>query len=143
MKKQTTQPVQEFPVNVQHGDFQTGTGHWFRVTLLPDGSISAQFDMKTDEGSQEIIAVGALVRLDPTSGRIKAGDWLQRYLFPPSASLAAANMSLVHLRDVERSSERVRFVCETETGQYFCGEMERNGFRLAQKLMQQANPAPA
>lgn len=137
--EKTNQPVQEFPVKVEHGDFRSGTGHWFRVTVLPDGNIHAQFYMKTDEDEEnwEIIEIGKLVRLEQTSGRIKVGTWLEHYLFRPTVLLPTANISLTHLRDIERSSERVRFVCKTDAEQYFCGEIDRNGFRLAQKLMKQ------
>ena len=141
----TTQPAQEFPVRVEHGDFSVGGGHWFRVAILPDGNIHARFNMKSDEDpeSRETIEIGEVARLEQTSGQMKVGAWLERYLFRPTVLLPTANISLDHLRDLERSSERVRFVCETNTGLYFCAEMDRNGFRLAQDLMQKAKEAPS
>lgn len=135
-----TQPVQEFPIKVEHGDFRSGGGHWFRVTVLQDGNIQAQFEMRTDEDEEnwETIDIDKLVRLEQTSGRIKPSTWLENYLFRPTVLLPTANISLNHLRNLERSSERVRFVCKTDTERYFCGEIDRNGFRLARKLMEQA-----
>ena len=139
----TAQPAQEFPIRVEHGDFSVGGGHWFRVTILPDGNVHAQFDMKVDgdEENWETIEIDEIARLEQTSGQVKVGAWLERYLFRPSVLLPTANISLDHLRDLERSSERIRFVCETHTGQYFCAEIDRNGFRLVQDLMEKAKAA--
>lgn len=136
----TTQPAQEFPVKVEHGDFSVGGGHWFRVAVLPNGNIHARFDMKIDGDSEnrKTIEIQEITRLEQTSGQVKAGAWLERYLFRPTVLLPTANISLDHLRDLERSSERVRFVCETNTELYFCGEIDRNGFRLAWDLMEKA-----
>ena len=134
MKATQQRPAQEFPVKVIHGDYPKGRRHWFRATVLPGDKIHAHFDMKTEEGDRETLEVEALVRFDQTtSGRFRVADWMTHNLFPYSASMIAASRSLVQLQGMERASRWIRFVCVTED-KYFCGEMARNGFRLAQEL---------
>ena len=133
--------IQEFSVKVIHGDYQKGRGHWFRAIALPGHKIYARFDMKMDEGDPEVLEMDAIVRFEQTtSGKFRVGDWMTHYLLPHTASMLTASASLAQLQGMERESRRVRFVCTTEN-QYFCGEMARNGFRLAQELAQQAKQA--
>ena len=137
----TQQPTQEFRVRVIHGDYQKVRGHWFRVTVLPEDKIHARFEMKTAEGNWETLEIDELVRFEQTtSGKFRVGDWMAHHLLPYSVSMLGASASLVHLQGMERASRKVRFVCTTED-KYFCGEIARNGFRLAQELMQQAKQA--
>lgn len=130
--------IQEFSVKVIHGDYRKGRGHWFRAIVLPENRIYARFDMKTDEGDSEALEMDALVRFEQTtSGRFKVGDWMKNYLLPHTTSMLTAAASLTQLQGMELESRRVRFVCTT-ADKYFCGEIARNGFRLAEELIQQA-----
>lgn len=137
------QPIQAFRVRVVHGDYRKGRRHWFRVTVLSEDKIHARFEMKTEEGDSEILEMEAIVRFEQTtSGKFRVGDWMTHYLLPYSVSMLSASASLVDLQGIEGASRQVRFVCTTED-RYFCGEIARNGFRLAQALIQQAKQADA
>lgn len=139
--EKTQRPIQEFSVKVIHGDYRKGRGHWFRAIALSGNRIYARFDMKTEEGYSEAVEIDDLVRIEQTtSGRFKVGDWMKHYLLPHTTSMLTAAASLEQLQGMERESRRVRFVCTT-ADKYFCGEMARNGFRLAQELVQQAKQA--
>ena len=136
--EKTQQSTLEFRVKVVHGDYRKGRRHWFRVTVLSEDKIHARFEMETEEGDWETLEMDALVRFEQTtSGKFRVGDWMAHHLLPYSTSMSGASGSLVHLQGMERASRRVRFVCTTEN-KYFCGEIARNGFRLAQELIQQA-----
>lgn len=130
--------TQEFRVRVIHGNFQKGRRHRLRVTVRSEDNIHARFEMKTGNGDTEILEMAAIIRFEQTtSGKFRVGDWMTRYLLPASVSMVAASASLVDLQGMELTSQNIRFVCATEN-KYFCGEMARNGFRLAQALIQQA-----
>ena len=137
--EKTQQTTQEFRVKVIHGDYQKGRRHWFRVTVLSEDKIHGRFEMKTAEGDLEILEMEAIVRFEQTtSGTFRVGDWITNYVLPYSVSMLAASASLVDLQGMELASRNIRFVCTTENT-YFCGEIARNGFRLAQALIQQTN----
>ena len=125
-------------MKVIHGDYRKGRRHWFRVTVLSEDTIHARFEMQTEEGDSEMLEMDELVRFEQTtSGKFRVGDWMVHHLLPYSTSVLSASASLGHLQGMERASRKVRFVCTTEN-KYFCGEIARNGFRLAQELIQQA-----
>lgn len=139
--EKTRQPTQAFRVKVIHGDYQKGRRHWFRVRVLSEDKIRARFEMKTEEGDSETLEMEAIVRFEQTtSGKFRVGDWMTHYLLPSSVSMLAASASLVDLQGMELASRNIRFVCTTEN-KYFCGEIARNGFRLAQALIQQTKQA--
>lgn len=134
-------PIQAFRVKVIHGDYQKGRRHWFRVTVLSENKIYGRFEMKTEKGGSETLEMEAILRFEQTtSGKFRVGDWMTHYLLPSSVSMVAASASLVDLQGMELTSRNVRFVCATENT-YFCGEIARNGFRLAQVLIQQTKQA--
>ncbi len=141
--EKTQQSTQEFRVKVIHGNYQKGRRHWFRVTVLSEDKIHGRFEMKTEKGDSETLEMEAIVRFEQTtSGKFRVGDWMMHYLLPHSVSMLAASASLVDLQGMELASRNVRFVCATEN-KYFCGEIARNGFRLAQALIQQTEQADA
>ena len=132
------QLTQAFRVRVIHGDYQTGRRHFFRVAVKPRNKIHAYFDMRTEAGA-ETLEMDELVRFEQTIGRFRVGDWLEHYLLA-QRSMKAARTSLAHFQEIELESRQVRFVCTTES-KYFCGEMPRNGFRMALQLIQQTKQA--
>ena len=166
MRDMSQQPA-EFPIKVRHGNFTSGKigkgKGYFRMTRSPDGRPHARFEIETDVGMQTI-PVEEISRLESSSG--KGGLTLRRwryvgasialFLIAPLPAIFEANV----LSDVAATTlfvgvtlfaggallatlplleDRVRFICETKTGHYFCGEMLALGYRVAKVLIATAN----